>query len=64
MVGSAITSELKNKGYKNLILKNYPGLDLIRQDDVEKFFKAEKPEIVISCCSESRWHSCEQHLPC
>ncbi len=47
MVGSAITSELKNKGYKNLILKNYPGLDLIRQDDVEKFFKAEKPEIVI-----------------
>ena len=47
MVGSAITSELKNKGYKNLILKNYPGLDLIRQDDVEKFFIAEKPEIVI-----------------
>jgi len=47
MVGSAITSELKNKGYKNLILKNYPGLDLIRQDDVEKFFVAEKPEIVI-----------------
>ena len=47
MVGSAITSELKNKGYKNLILKNYPGLDLIRQKDVEKFFKTEKPEIVI-----------------
>lgn len=47
MVGSAITNELKNKGYKNLILKNYPGLDLIRQDDVEKFFKAEKPEIII-----------------
>jgi len=47
MVGSAITSELKNKGYKNLILKNYPGLDLIRQDDVEKFFIAEKPEVVI-----------------
>lgn len=47
MVGSAITSELKNKGYKNLILKNYPGLDLSRQDDVEKFFKVEKPEIII-----------------
>ena len=47
MVGSAITSELKNNGYKNLILKNYPGLDLIRQDDVEEFFKVEEPEIVI-----------------
>ena len=47
MVGSAITSELKRRGYKNLILKNYPGLDLVRQKDVEEFFKAEKPEIVI-----------------
>jgi GDP-L-fucose synthase len=47
MVGSAITSKLKNNGYNNLILKNYPGLDLSRQDDVEKFFKVEKPEIVI-----------------
>ncbi len=47
MVGSAITNELEKRGYKNLILKNYPGLDLIRQDDVEKFFKSEQPEIVI-----------------
>ncbi len=47
MVGSAITNELKNRGYQNLILKNYPGLDLIRQEDVEKFFEEEKPEIVI-----------------
>ena len=47
MVGSAITNELKNRGYKNLILKSYPGLDLIRQEEVEKFFEAEKPEIVI-----------------
>jgi len=47
MVGSAITNELRNRGYKNLILKNYPGLDLIRQEEVEKFFEAEKPEIVI-----------------
>lgn len=47
MVGSAITSELKKREYKNLILKNYPGLDLIRQEEVEKFFKTEKPQIVI-----------------
>ena len=47
MVGSAISNELKNRGYKNLILKNYPGLDLIRQEEVEKFFEAEKPKIII-----------------
>jgi GDP-L-fucose synthase len=47
MVGSAITRELRQKGYKNLILKNYPGLDLIKQTEVEKFFEAEKPEVVI-----------------
>jgi len=47
MVGSAITNGLKNHGYKNFLLKNYPGLDLIRQEDVEKFFEAEKPEVVI-----------------
>jgi GDP-L-fucose synthase len=47
MVGSAITNELRNRGYNNLILKNYPGLDLIKQDEVEKFFEDEKPEIVI-----------------
>ena len=47
MVGSAITNELKNRGYKHLILKDYPGFDLIRQKEVEEFFKVEKPEIVI-----------------
>jgi GDP-L-fucose synthase len=47
MVGSAITNEFKSRGYKNLILKNYPGLDLIKQTEVEEFFKTEKPEIVI-----------------
>lgn len=47
MVGSAITNVLQKRGYKNLILKNYPDLDLMRQKDVEDFFKSEKPEIVI-----------------
>ena len=46
MVGSAITNELKKRGFNNLILKEYPGLDLIRQNEVEKFFEKEKPEIV------------------
>ncbi len=47
MVGSAITSEFKKRGYKKLLLKEFPGLDLIRQSDVEEFFKSEKPEVVI-----------------
>ena len=47
MVGSAIIGELQKRGYKNLIFRNYPGLDLKRQDEVEKFFREEKPEVVI-----------------
>lgn len=47
MVGSAITREFQKRGFNNLILKNYTELDLKRQNDVEKFFKEVKPEIVI-----------------
>jgi GDP-L-fucose synthase len=47
MVGSAITRELEKKGYKNLLLRNYPGLNLINQNTVESFFEKEKPDIVI-----------------
>ena len=38
MVGSAVTSAFKKSGYKNLILKNFPDLNLIRQAEVESFF--------------------------
>jgi GDP-L-fucose synthase len=47
MVGSAIIREFQKRGFNNLILKNYTELDLKRQNDVEKFFKEVKPEIVI-----------------
>ena len=47
MVGSAITRELEKKGYKNLIFRDYPGLNLINQNEVESFFESEKPEVVI-----------------
>jgi len=47
MVGSAITRNLKSKGFNNLLTADYPGLDLLRQEQVEKFFEKEKPEIVI-----------------
>lgn len=47
MVGSAVKREFEKKGYNNLLLKNYPGLNLIHQSEVDDFFGNEKPEIVI-----------------
>lgn len=47
MVGSAIRRQLEANGYKNLLLKSSKELDLKRQNDVEKFFLEEKPEVVI-----------------
>ena len=47
MVGSAITQELSRRGYKDLLQKDYPGLNLINQDEVENLFQKEKPEVVI-----------------
>jgi GDP-L-fucose synthase len=47
MVGSAITGELSKRGYKDLLQKDYPGLNLINQNEVEDLFQKEKPEVVI-----------------
>ena len=46
MVGSAIVRELQRQGYNNLVLRTHKELDLTRQDQVEAFFEAEKPEYV------------------
>ena len=46
MVGSAIVRELERQGYHNLVLRTHKALDLTRQDQVEAFFAAEKPEYV------------------
>ena len=46
MVGAAITRQLKNAGYENLILRSSKELDLCRQVDVEAFFAEVKPEYV------------------
>ena len=47
LVGSAITSSLKEKGYNNLILKSKEELDLTDQKLVDSFFSEESPEYVI-----------------
>ena len=47
LVGSAIVRNLKSKGYTNLVCRTHKELDLLNQNDVEKFFQNEKPEYVI-----------------
>ena len=47
MVGSAVKRKLEKENYNNLIYKSSSELNLIRQDEVEKFFEANKPEVVI-----------------
>ncbi len=47
MVGSAILRKLKIEGFKNFILRKSSELDLRNQQEVKKFFEAEKPDIVV-----------------
>ena len=46
MVGSAMVRRLQAEGFGNLALRSKAELDLTRQVDVEKFFKAEQPDFV------------------
>lgn len=46
MVGSAIVRNLKDRGYTNIIGKTSKELNLMRQDEVERFFEVEKPDYV------------------
>lgn len=44
LVGSAITAELKSRGYHNLLLPSHQQLDLLDQVQVNRFFEEEKPD--------------------
>src|SRR3954449_6368765 len=46
MVGSALLRKLKSEGYSNFILRTSSELDLRNQQDVQEFFKKEKPDYV------------------
>jgi GDP-L-fucose synthase len=46
LVGSAIVRKLQSEGYSKLALRSHHELDLMRQAEVEAFFKKEKPEYV------------------
>jgi len=53
LIGSAITRILKEKGYKNLILRKKGNLDLTIQEKVKIFFEKERPEYVIICAGKT-----------
>ena len=46
LVGSAIVRKLESEGYNNLLFTPYPEYDLRNQQQVEDFFKEEKPDYV------------------
>lgn len=46
MVGSAIVRELQRQGYRNIVTRTHAELDLTRQEAVEAFFAAQRPEYV------------------
>jgi GDP-L-fucose synthase len=46
LVGSALMRGLERHGYTNIITRDFPGLDLINQQETELFFAEEKPEYV------------------
>lgn len=46
MVGSALVRALERKGYRNLVTRTHPELDLTDQKAVQGFFAAERPDYV------------------
>lgn len=53
LIGSSITRILKDKGYRNLILKTRNQLNLLNQKSVEEFFRKERPEYVFICAGKT-----------
>ena len=46
LVGSAILRLLHSQGYTNVIVRSHSELDLIRQEETERFFDEERPDYV------------------
>lgn len=63
MVGSAIIRELKRQGYGNIITRTHQALDLCRQEKVEAFFEAEKPEYVFLAAAKVGGIAANQEAP-
>ena len=46
LAGSAILRKLQSAGYENLVYRSHRQLDLMRQEQVETFFRGERPQYV------------------
>ena len=46
LVGSAIVRNLQSKGFSNIIVRTHQELDLINQEEVNKFFNEKRPDYV------------------
>jgi GDP-L-fucose synthase len=51
MVGSAILRKLEKNGFENLIYRSSRELDLRNQQEVDTFFKSERPQVVIGAAA-------------
>ncbi|HLP04919.1 MAG TPA: GDP-L-fucose synthase [Paludibacter sp.] len=47
MVGSAIKRNLEAKGFSNIVVRPSRQLNLLREQEVARFFEEEKPEVVV-----------------
>jgi GDP-L-fucose synthase len=52
-VGSAIVRELRREGYENLVYRDSCELDLLYEEDTQKFFSAEQPEYVFMAAARA-----------
>jgi GDP-L-fucose synthase len=52
MVGSAMVRALRRQGYRNILTRRRRELDLTRQDAVNAFFNAERPDAVIMAAAK------------
>ncbi len=52
LVGSAITRKLRSLGYSNILTADYPGLDLMQQQQTLEFFQKEQPEFVFQAAAK------------
>ena len=52
MVGQALLKQLKKKGAKKLITANKKNLNLLDTDELRKFYKKNKPDVVINCAGK------------
>ncbi len=63
LVGSAIFKKLKEKNYKNILIKTRKSLDLSNQNDTIKYFKKTKPEYVILAAARVGGINANQNFP-